>query len=138
MSTFNTLFKQPLVIQRYEAGGGSLDSDGNWQPATKTNINMIGNILPYRETDIIDGDRADPQKFGFDNQDIRRVFTDQLTKTVSRETQQEADEIVVNGDVYVCFRIYNYLDVPLVTLRHCESIFVKRDRLSQGSVGSGN
>lgn len=138
MSTFQTLFKQPLVIQRYEEGGGYLDDQGNWQPANKVDIPMTGNILPYRETDIIDGNRAEPQKYGFDSQDIRRVFTDQLTKTVKRETQQEADEIIVDGDVYVCFRIYNYLNVPLVSLRHCESIFVKRDRLAAGSVGSGN
>lgn len=131
MSAFNILNKQTFTISRKTAGEGYLDDRGNWVPsATVTEISMTGSIQPYKETDVIDGNLSLPEKSGFDSEYARVVYTDQEVFIVSRQKQREPDEITIEGEVFVCWRVYNYLTAPLVNLRHCKAIFVRRDVLN--------
>lgn len=130
MSVFNILMKETITINRPTAGEGELSPEGKWIPSTTlTPIPMLGSIQPYTSTDITDGREVLPFKDGYDSAAARTVFTDQLTQTVSRKLQHEPDEIEFEGDTWVCWRVYNYLNSPLESLRHCESVFVKRDAL---------
>lgn len=129
MSIFNTLMKEIIVINRPTAKGG-VDSEGNWvTSATTDSISMRGNIQPYTSTDISKGDESLPSRSGFDSTSAIFVFTDQVVYEVSRDSQREPDEIEWQGSTYVCWRVFNYMNAPLENLRHCQSVFVKRDNL---------
>ena len=129
---YKILFSDDITIQRPTSGEGTLDSEGNWVTATTvTPVTMKGAIQPYTSTDIVDGNDTLPQKFGFDSQHARTVFSKELVRNVDRRTGTEPDELTVDGEVYMCWRVYNNLNSPLVDMRHCESIWLRRDILAE-------
>lgn len=129
---YKILFSDDITIQRPTSGEGTLDSEGNWVTATTvTSVTMKGAIQPYTSTDIVDGNDTLPQKFGFDSQHARTVFSKELVRNVDRRTGTEPDELTVDGEVYMCWRVYNNLNSPLVDMRHCESIWLRRDILAE-------
>lgn len=131
MSAFNTLMKEDIIVKRPTAGEGYIDSEGNWVTSvTITDVPMKGNIQPYTSTDISDGKDTIPFRDGFDSSAARNIFTDQLVYGVSRQDQREPDEIEFEGYTWLCWRVYSNLNNPLVRLRHCESVWVRRDALS--------
>lgn len=137
MSVFNILNKETFTVNRRTAGEGRLDGRGNWIPSsTTTSITMTGSIQPYKQSDIKNGNISVPLPSGFDSEYARTVYTNQEVFVVNRQRQIEPDEIVIDGEVFFCFRVYNYLNGPLVDLRHCKAIFVRRDKLDpyQGEV----
>lgn len=128
---YEILFKEDITIQRPTSGEGVLDAEGNWVTATTvTPVVMKGAVQPYTSTDIVDGRDTLPQKFGFDSQHARTVFTNALVRNVDRRTDTEPDELTVDNEVFVCWRVYNNLNSPLVDMRHCESVWLRRDVLA--------
>lgn len=129
---FVTLMKEDIVINRPTSGEGYVDEEGNWvTSATITQIPMKGNIQPYTSTDISDGREVIPFRDGFDSQSARNIFTNQLVLSVDRNQQREPDELEFEGETWVCWRVYNNLNSPLTSLRHCESVWVKRIALEE-------
>lgn len=132
MSLYNTLFQEVIIVNRPTSGEGYVDNKGNWVTAsTITTVQMKGNIQPYTSTDIADGRESIPYRDGYDSSAARTVFTDQLVRPVNREKQIEPDELDFEGDTWVCWRVYNNLNSPLLNMRHCESVWVKRDALRE-------
>lgn len=135
---FQTLFRDNITIKRATPEGGYLDSNFNWVPAPTTDVFMKGNIMAYKATDVVDGNVTKLMSYGFESQDIKRVLTDAEVLVANRKTQQEPDKIDIEGTSFVCWRVYDYLDQPLTTLRHCDCVFVREDKLAAMEVGSGN
>lgn len=130
MSIFETLMQEDIFVQRPTAGEGRIDEEGNWITSpVVTEIVMKGAIQPYTSTDISDGRDTIPFRSGYDSSAARNIFTDQLVIGSDRNSQAEPDYIDFEGDQWVCWRVYNNLNSPLINLRHCESVWVKRAAL---------
>lgn len=127
--SFSILFQQSFEVYRPN-GGGKVSPTGDWIPATSaTPILMKGNIEPYTSTDISKGHEAIPFRDGYDSSSAKKVFTDQLVYGVSRKSNREPDYMIIDGLEYVCWSVFDNMNTPLTTLRHCECIFVERDGL---------
>ena len=131
-TSFSVLLKEVVTIKRPTSGEGYVDEEGNWITAvTTTDIDMAGSIQPYDSTVLADGMDTLPFKDGFNSHSTRTVYTDQLVYPVDPSSQREPDEMEFDGDVWVCYRVYNYLNCPLPKLRHCESVWIKREAILQ-------
>lgn len=128
--TFSTLFKKDLIIKRPAAGEGYPDSTGKWVTAvTVTDVPMLGEIEPYRNTDVAKGQMTLPFRDGYDQSSAITVFTSEVVYPVSRKHNREPDYIEYNGEEYVCWYVFNNMDTAITRLRHCESIFVEKSAL---------
>lgn len=129
--SYTELFKSAIVIKRPTANQGYLNEEGEWITATTiTDVNCEGSILPYTTSDNeSDGKEPIPFKSGFQDTDAKQVFVNTRVYTVDSKQKREPDEIIIDGDAYVCWRVYDYMDVPILNLRHCDCVFVKRSAL---------
>ena len=129
---FSTLFQENLEIFRPSQDQGYPDEFGNWVTAVDIQtIPMKGSIQPYRSTDFSKGEESLPSRDGFDKTQARTVYTDQLVRPVDRKTNREPDSIVIDGVDFVCWDVFNHLNAPMVSLRHCQSVFVEKALLAE-------
>jgi len=130
--SFSTLFQKDLTIKRPTAGEGYPDEHGNWVTSvTVTDVPMKGEIEPYKNTDVAKGEETLPFRDGYDQSSARTVFTNQLVYPVSRKHNREPDWLVIDGEEFVCWYVFNYMDSAIERLRHCESVFVERSALKE-------
>ena len=124
--------QEDVFVKRPAPAEGYVDEEGNWVTSAEVaEIIMKGSIQPYTSTDISDGRDTIPMRSGFDSSAARIIFTDQLVRGVDRKKQQEPDYIDYEDDEWICWRVYNNLNSPLIELRHCESVWVRRSALEE-------
>lgn len=125
---FQALFRDILDIKRPDSGEGYYDAGGDWVTATTVVDvpDVRGSIQPYDSTDYGKGDVTKWAIDGTESQQIKLVFADQLIYGID---DREPDELHYQGHAYVCVQVQNYLDIPL-SLKHCECVFIRRDKLS--------
>ena len=93
-----------LTIERRTAGAGFLDDDGNYiEPSVSENINIRCSIQPFRN-----GDEQVELPEGVETDDAEFVYTQTLLLTNDEFTNQDADEALINGRRYECFRVENW------------------------------
>lgn len=128
--TFATLFQEDLTIKRPTAGEGYPDEHGKWVTAvTVTDVPMKGYIEPYKNTDVSKGEETLPFRDGYDQSSARTVFTSELVYAVSRKHNREPDCLIIDGEEYVCWYVFNNMNSAIERLRHCECVFVERSAL---------
>lgn len=118
------IYRNKLDIYRIGAEEGYLDENGKWfYGNTEQVIPIKCSLQPY-----VSGNQERELPDGVSATDARYVFTKTKILQSDDRTGIKADETVVEGIRYQCFRVKDYNMYGLPT-DHYECIFVRKDKL---------
>ena len=114
------LNKSTLTITRY--GEYYIDGEGNPVLTSPTPITIRCNIQPFRE-----GQETILLEDGTQIKTGEIVRTTTLLRTMEDNGQLPADETVIDGVQYICFKKENW--IRYLSQKHYKYIFIRKDKL---------